>query len=124
MPSPPRPQECREPSEDELRRMLETREQELETERLRMSRKLTKIVGVAVVLVAGAVVCSPGVRKTAGISPKSDAHVAESAALKSPDPELKPFMMQPEKDADAANVRFGSELFQFLNFSQPQPAAK
>lgn len=124
MQSQPIQQECREPSEGELRRMLEARELELETERMRMSRKLTKIVCVTIALVTGAILCFPGARKNVGISPKAKIVSAESAELKSPDPDLKPFMIKPEKDSDAANVRFGTELFKFLNFGQNGPAAK
>lgn len=104
--------------------MLEARELELETERVRTSRKLTKILCVTVVVVAGTILCFPGARKTMGISPKAKVLAEESAALKTPDPELKPFMIKPEKHPGAANVRFGVELFQFLNFGHPQSPAK
>lgn len=124
MQSPAHLQDRREPSENELRRLLESREAEKEAERRRTSRKLTKILALGFAVVAGAVLCFPGARKSAGLSPKVKSLVADGTPPPAKDPDLKPFMPAPEKDPGAANVRFGVELLQFLNSAQPQPAAK
>ncbi|MES2924100.1 MAG: hypothetical protein V4819_21290 [Verrucomicrobiota bacterium] len=125
MPTPDLQPEHAEPSEEELRRMLEAREQEKESQRNQLSRKLTKILLVAAVVLIGVILCFPSRRKVSGGATHVDPRVAElkAAILNQQNPgssnipdELKPFSVKPEQNSDHENVRFGMEL---LNFLQP-----
>lgn len=114
-----------EPSEEELRQMLDARERDKESQRQHLSRQFTRILLVAGVILIGAILCFPSSRKMIGTPTHEDPRVAElkaailnrqnPAASKIPD-ELKPFSVRPEQNSDHENVRFGMEL---LNFLQP-----
>lgn len=111
--------------------MLDTREREKESERIRLSRKITTVLIVAALFLIGAILCFPSSRKAIGEAVHEDPRVAElkAAILNQQNPaastipdELKPFSVKPEQNSDHENVRFGMEL---LNFLQPpaQPPA-
>ncbi len=125
MPIPELQPEHAEPSEEELRQMLDARELEKESQRRQLSRSFTKSLVVAAVALIGVILCFPSSRKMIGATPHEDPRVAElkaaiinqqnPAASKIPD-ELKPFSVKPGQNSDHENVRFGMEL---LNFLQP-----
>jgi hypothetical protein len=125
MPTPDLSPEHAEPSEDELRQMLEARELEKELARKQLSRKFTWILVVAAFVLIGVILCFPSSRKMVGAATQVDPRVEElkaailnqqnPGASKIPD-ELKPFSPKPEQNSDHENVRFGMEL---LNFLQP-----
>ncbi len=115
-------------SDDELREMLDARELEKELERKRTSRLFTKILLVFAVVLIGAVLCFPNNRKVLAkiATPEDPAAIATRAALlngKNPDgseipAELKPFSIKPGDSNHRADMRFATELLQFI---QPQP---
>lgn len=115
-------------SEDELREMLEARELEKELERQRKSRLFTKILLSAAVVLIGAILCFPNNRKVlAKVSaPEDPAATASRMALlngKNPDgseisEDLKPFSIKPGESNHRADIRFATELLQFI---QPPP---
>ena len=114
-----------EPSEEELRQMLDARELEREAQRKQLSRQFTRILVVAAVVLIGVILCFPSSRKMNGGTTQLDPRVAElKAAILNPQnpsaanvpDELKPFSPKPEQNSDHENVRFGMEL---LNFLQP-----
>ena len=104
--------------------MLDAREREKECARILLSRKFTKILVVAAIVLIGAILCFPSSRKViGGVAPKNP-QVAElkAAASNIPD-ELKPFSAKPEQNSDHENVRFGMELLNFLQPPARQPAS-
>ena len=125
MPTPDLPPEHAEPSEEELRQMLEAREIEMESARKQLSRKFTRILLGAAIILIGVILCFPGSRKASGGAARVDPRVDElKAAILNPQnpgasevpDELKPFSPRPGQNSDHENVRFGMEL---LNFLQP-----
>ena len=128
MPDPDLPPEYAEPSEEELRQLLDAREREKEAARKQLSRKFTKILLLATVVLIGVILGFPNHRKMIDAATHDNPQMAElkaailsrqnPEAAKIPD-ELKPFTVRPEQNSDHENIRFGMEL---LNFLQP-PAA-
>ena len=120
-----------EPSEEELRQMLDARDREKESQRQQLSRRFTRILLVAAVVLIGAILCFPSSRKMIGTATHEDPRVAElkaaiinqqnPAASKIPD-ELKPFSIRPEQNSDRENIRFGMELLNFMQPHTPPPS--
>jgi len=121
-----RRQENRELSEAELRIMLEAREQELERERQRMSRKFTHILIVVSLAAIGTFLLFSLVNRTS-------THDGPLAATPlpvpaTPDPEipedLKKFIAKPGDSDLKEDVRFAAQLLNFLNTSDSKPASQ
>jgi len=130
MPTPDLPPEHAEPSEEELRQMLDARELEKESQRNQLSRKFTKILAVAAVGLIGVILCFPSSRKVIGRATHVDPRVEElkAAILNQQNPsaskvpeELKPFSPKPEPNSDHENV--GMELLNFLQPPAPPPSS-
>ena len=118
-------------AEMELRALLEDRENQKELDRKKTSRTFTKILLATVILLAGAILCFPDNRKvlrkvtapaapvdieSAPVMPQVFAPPAEDAQIAK---ELKPFAVKEGKNSQKDDIRFASELLQFL---QPQSA--
>ncbi|MES2661655.1 MAG: hypothetical protein V4689_23760 [Verrucomicrobiota bacterium] len=118
--------EERDPTEAELRVMLEARELEKELLRKRTSRKFSIILVVFILTLAGVIFCIPGKLGIAESPPlaKPVAAVPLPTPL-NPDPtnsdpalvkDLKPFMLQPGQEGDQKeNIRFAVELLNFMD---------
>ena len=114
--------------------MLDERELEKESQRKQLSRKFTKILVVAGIILIGVILCFPSSRKMTGGPPHEDPRVAElkAAILNHQNPsaskvpeDLRPFSPKPEQNSDHENVRFGMELLNFLRppAAPPSPGA-
>lgn len=109
-----------EPSETELRAMLEARELELEHNRKRTSRKFSLVLaGLAVVI--GAIIYlipnkaplhPPQIVKKAVPATTGDGIASD----------LKPFTTLPTDSDQKENIRFGMQLLNFMNSPTPKPA--
>lgn len=121
-----------EPSERELREMLESREREKDSEWKRKSRKLSVIlVGVCLCL-AATIALIPDTRRLLGGTPSENPDLAAAkAALKSqthsvvPSPgtkdELDAFKPKPFEGPQTDDIRFAAQLLNFLR--TPEPSA-
>ena len=108
-----------EPSEAELREMLEAREREKEHHRKQLSRRFSIILLLMVVLSAAAIYLMPD-REVKPNAPAKPATAALPPTIGGPVPdELKPFSIKPEKNAEKDNIRFASELLRFLQPGDP-----
>lgn len=117
------------PSEDELREMLDAREFEKELERKQLSRKLSKILRLSAVVLIGIILCFPGSRKMIGsvIRDNPDLTAAKAALPVRQTPaasaileDLKSFNMKPGNDSLKGDVHFAMELLQFAQPPAPQ----
>lgn len=124
-----------EPSEDELREMLESREQEKEQQRRKLSKKGTGVIVVFLLILGGVVMCFIGEpeRPHTATAPADTSLEAAKAAIinqiarKNSDvpEELKPFTIKPESSSShTEDVRFASELLQFLQPPATSPHKK
>ncbi len=107
-----------EPSEDELREMLEAREREKDLQRKQLSRRFSVILLLIVLSGAAAIYFMPDHETKA--PPVKHAATALPPTMAGPVPdELKPFSIKPEKNAEKDNIRFASELLRFMQPGDP-----
>lgn len=107
-----------EPTETELREMLEAREREKELHRKQLSRRFSVILLLIVLSGAAAIYFMPD-RETKA-APAKQAATALPPTIAGPVPdELKPFSIKPEKNAEKDNIRFASELLRFMQPGDP-----
>lgn len=118
--------ESREPSEAELRAMLEEREREKDLARKETSRKFSRILVISAVIMTGVIFFYPG--KPLAVAPARIAKVVPAAPVPTPlnpdptnsDPamakDLKPFTPQPgAKGGNTEDVRFAVQLLNFMD---------
>ncbi len=90
-----------------------------------MSSKLSKILGAAAAMLIGAILCVPSSREMIGMSVKESPEAAaakvaiaslqkQNAANRAVPDDLKPFSIQPEADSRHEDLRFATELLNFL----------
>ena len=118
--------ESREPSEAELRVMLEEREREKDLARQQTSRKFSKILVVSLMVLAGVILCFPSKPMVVAPSPLARAVMAAPVPTPvNPDPtnsdpalvqDLKPFTPQAgAKGGNTEDVRFAAQLLNFMD---------
>ncbi len=139
MPNHDTPSENRQPTEAQLRRMLDARELEKEMARKQTSRNITKVLLLSAAVVIGAVFCFPSSRKIvtdaahggtdpaaqAAILSQQRAELAKAAASAAEVPEeMKPFVAKPSEDGLKSDIRFTMELMNFMQAPEPPRTAK
>lgn len=117
--------ENRDPSEAELRAMLEERELEKELARQQTSRKFSIILVVFLLTLATAIFCFPGKPVNVGTAPVAKPVIAVPVPTPlNPDPtnsdpalvgDLKPFTIQPGQANQKEDIRFAVELLNFMD---------
>jgi hypothetical protein len=118
--------DSREPSEAELRTMLEEREREKDLARNETSRKFSRILIISAVVLTGAIFFYPA--KPLAVAPARIAKAVIAAPMPTPlnpdptnsDPamveDLKPFTPRPgAKGGDTEDVRFAVQLLNFMD---------
>lgn len=118
------------PSDEELREMLDARELEKELARKQLSRNLSKILCIPAAVLIGVILCFPGSRKMIGSvshdNPDPAAAKAVLAARQTPaasgiPEDLKPFSIKPGNDDNHnGDIHFAMELLQFMQTPAPQ----
>ena len=112
------------PSEAELRTMLEEREREKELARIQTSRKFSRILVISLVTLAAVIFFYPV--KPVAVAPIAKAKIAAPLPTPlNPDPtnsdpamvnDLKPFTPQPgAKGGNTEDVRFAVQLLNFMD---------
>ncbi|MEO5917510.1 MAG: hypothetical protein ABIS50_24995 [Luteolibacter sp.] len=112
------------PSEAELRIMLEEREREKDLARQQTSRRFTRIVLVFILLLAAAIYCFPNKPPVIATPVVKPVIAAPIPTPLNPDPtnkdpalaqDLKPFTIQPGQSNQKEDVRFAVELLNFMD---------
>ncbi len=128
--------ETKDPTEGELREMLDARELEKDLRRKKQGRKLTTFLIVFAIVLAGSILCFPGrrnvVHSVVTENPETAAAIkAVLNAQKNPSAsgvsdELKPFSVKPGESDHTADIRFAVELLQFMQppAHEPEKGAK
>lgn len=119
------------PTEAELRKMLDARELEKESARKKLGRKVTKILLVSIAVLVGVILCFPGRSMIHSVpidNPEVAAAVkaAMNAQKNSPasgiPEEIKPFSVKSGESDHTADIRFAVELLKFIQPPGHPPA--